>query len=196
MFGDIQQYEKLSAFSTLITKGASPRWQGIEYTDEGTLFITSENVRERFIDYSKKKFLPDNINDILPRSILKKNDVLINIVGASIGRAAIFDSDLLANINQAVALVRLDSNKIDELFLVTYLNSEKALKMYSDMKKGGARDNLSLQNISDLKIPICDLKSQKQFATFVQQIDKSKFEIWRYLKFCDIMKRIEFILYD
>ena len=182
MFGDIQQYEKLSSFSTLITKGASPRWQGIEYTDEGTLFITSENVRERFIDYSKKKFLPANINDILPRSILKKNDVLINIVGASIGRAAIFDSDLLANINQAVALVRLDFNKIDELFLVTYLNSENALKMYSEMKKGGARDNLSLQNISDLKIPICDLKSQKRFATFVQQIDKSKFAIQKSLE--------------
>ena len=184
MFGDIQKYEKLSSFSTLITKGASPRWQGIEYTDEGTLFITSENVRERYIDYSKKKFLPANINDILPRSILKKNDVLINIVGASIGRAAIFDSDLLANINQAVALVRLDFNKIDELFLVTYLNSENALKMYSEMKKGGARDNLSLQNISDLKIPICDLKSQKKFAAFVQQIDKSKFEMAIYEKLC------------
>ena len=50
---------------------------------------------------------------------------------------------------------------IDKIYLVSYLNSEKALKMYSEMKKGGARDNLSFQNISDLKIPVCDLKSQK-----------------------------------
>ena len=106
MFGDIKIYKRLSDYSILITKGASPKWQGINYKRKGTLFITSENVREGYIDISKPKYLENKINEILPRSILRKEDILINIVGASIGRAAKYNYEYLANINQAVALVR------------------------------------------------------------------------------------------
>ena len=177
--------ETLGNKSELITKGASPRWQGIDYQQEGTLFITSENVRNGFIDIAKKKCLDDRINELLPRSVLKKNDVLINIVGASIGRAAVFDLDEKANINQAVALVRLKTTtKLQTDFLLIYLNSELAMKFYRSMIKGGARDNLSLQNISDLPIPVPPLSLQNDFATFVQQIDKSKFASEQFMDLC------------
>ena len=180
MFGDIKIYKRLSDYSILITKGASPKWQGINYKRKGTLFITSENVREGYIDISKPKYLENKINEILPRSILRKEDILINIVGASIGRAAKYNYEYLANINQAVALVR--TKNINNMFLLTYLNSEQAIKMYNDMKKGGARENLSLKNISDLKIPKATLALQNQFSEIVKQIDKQKFEIEKSLK--------------
>ena len=166
--------ETLGSKSELITKGASPRWQGVEYQSEGTLFVTSENVREGYVDLTKSKYLPDEINEILPRSILRKNDVLINIVGASIGRAAIYEFEQKANINQAVALVRLNSSDLDRTFLLIYLNSELAMKLYQSMIKGGARDNLSLKNISDLSIPVPPIELQNTFAEYVQKIDSAK----------------------
>ena len=166
--------ETLGSKSELITKGASPRWQGVEYQSEGTLFVTSENVREGYVDLTKSKYLPDEINEILPRSILRKNDVLINIVGASIGRAAIYEFEKKANINQAVALVRLNSSDLDRTFLLIYLNSELAMKLYQSMIKGGARDNLSLKNIPHLSIPVPPIELQNDFATFVQKIDSAK----------------------
>ena len=175
MFGNYTEYSRLEEYTDLITKGASPKWQGINYTKEGTLFVTSENVRDGYIDISNPKFLEDRINDILPRSILRKNDILINIVGASIGRAAIYNLDSLANINQAVSLVR--TKNINNNFLLVYLNSEKAYKQYEEMKKGGARDNLSLKNISDLLIPIVPIELQNKFEKIVKQIDKQKFII-------------------
>ena len=180
MFGNIKIYKRLSDYSILITKGASPKWQGINYKRKGTLFITSENVREGYIDISKPKYLENKINERLPRSILRKEDILINIVGASIGRAAKYNYEYLANINQAVALVR--TKNINNIFLLTYLNSEQAIKMYNDMKKGGSRENLSLKNISDLKIPKATLALQNQFSEIVKQIDKQKFEIEKSLK--------------
>ena len=191
MFGDIKVYKKLSDYSILITKGASPKWQGINYKRKGTLFITSENVREGYIDISKPKYLENKINEILPRSILRKEDILINIVGASIGRAAKYNYEYLANINQAVALVR--TKNINNIFLLTYLNSEQAIKMYNDMKKGGARENLSLKNISDLKIPKATLALQNQFSEIVKQIDKQKFESMIQLK---MMEKIYNIIND
>ena len=180
MFGKIKEKVKLGDNSDLITKGASPKWQGINYKNEGTVFITSENVRNGFIDISKPKYLDNKINEILPRSVLKRGDILINIVGASIGRAAIYEYDYVANINQAVALVR--TQQFNPYFLITFLNSDEAIKSYNDMKKGGARDNLSLLNISNLLIPKVSLEEQNRFAEFVKQIDKQKCIIEKSLK--------------
>lgn len=183
LFGNCKEKCKLSEYAELITKGASPRWQGVEYSDneEGTLFVTSENVREGFIDYSKRKYLPNEINDILPRSVLKRNDVLINIVNASIGRAAIYESDDLANINQAVALVRLKPDSLNLKFLLAFLNSDEAIRAYDYMKVGGDKANLSLKNISDLQIPVADMSVQNQFADFTKQVDKSKVAVQKSL---------------
>ena len=190
MFGDpitnpknIEQVY-LKDLSKLITKGASPNWQGIEYVDDETqtLFVTSENVREGYIDLSKKKFLMDAFNEKQKRSVLQSGDFLINIVGASIGRAAQVNLDIKANINQAVALVRLKDGVINDKYLLTYLNSPKALKMYESMQVSVARANLSLQNINDLEILLPPIELQNQFADFVKQVDKLKFEMEKSLK--------------
>ena len=189
MFGGITERRKLEEYADLITKGASPKWQGIDYAEEGTLFVTSENVREGYLDFTKKKYLPNDINKILPRSVLKRNDILINIVNASIGRVAVYDSDELANINQAVALVRLKPNVLNTSFLLTFLNSDEALKAYDFMKVGGDKANLSLKNISDLLIPVADLELQNQFAAFVEQTDKSKLAVKQVLEKAETLKK-------
>lgn len=190
MFGDPVTNPKnikqvyLKDISKLITKGASPNWQGIEYVDDDTqtLFVTSENVRDGYIDLSKKKYLMDVFNEKQKRSVLNKGDFLINIVGASIGRVAQFNLDVKANINQAVALVRLKEGVINDKYLLTYLNSPKALKMYESMQVSVARANLSLQNINDLEILLPPIELQNQFASFVKQVDKLKFEMQESLK--------------
>lgn len=189
MFGGITERRKLEEYADLITKGASPKWQGIDYAEEGTLFVTSENVREGYLDFTKKKYLPNDINKILPRSVLKRNDILINIVNASIGRVAVYDSDELANINQAVALVRLKPNVLNTSFLLTFLNSDEALRAYDFMKVGGDKANLSLKNISDLLIPVANLELQNQFAAFVEQTDKSKLAVQKSLEQLETLKK-------
>ena len=189
MFGECKEHKRLEEYANLITKGASPKWQGVDYCEEGTLFVTSENVREGYLDLSKRKYLDNKINEIQPRSMLKRNDILINIVGASIGRATVYDCDEVANINQAVALVRVDYSQINQTYLMTFLNSPQAIEMYGKMKKGGARDNLSLQNIADLQIPVASIDLQNQFAAFVEQTDKSKFEIQKSLNQLETLKK-------
>ena len=184
---------KLSKLATLITKGASPNWQGYGYTDDSsqTLFVTSENVREGELNLSQPKYLENGFNEKQKRSMLKKGDFLINIVGASIGRAARFDLDVKANINQAVALVRMDQEKVLSDYMIYYLNSPKALEMYESMKSAVARANLSLQNIGDLEILLPPLDDQRCFSVFLKQTDKSKFELKKAIEnISELMKTI------
>lgn len=181
----------LGELSELITKGASPSWQGFSYTDDRTqtLFITSENVREGYIDLSFPKYIEDGFNDKQKRSVIHKGDFLINIVGASIGRAAQFNFDCKANMNQAAALVRINDKRIKDNYLLIYLNSEKAQRMYDLMKSDTGRANLSLKDISDLSILLPPIAQQEKFEKFFMQTDKSKLEIQKSLDKLEILKK-------
>ncbi|MCK4792625.1 MAG: restriction endonuclease subunit S [Desulfobacteraceae bacterium] len=161
--------KKLGELSSLITKGASPRWQGIAYTnaENGVLFVTSENVRSGYIDISKPKYVEKKFNDKQKRSILQNGDVLLNIVGASIGRASIFNEDKLANINQAVALIRIPNVKYRK-YICYFLNSNFARAYYAKQKVDVARANLSLKDVYNVPLPSC---SDSEMEKIIDEIE-------------------------
>jgi type I restriction enzyme, S subunit len=159
---------RLGFLSKLITKGSSPKWQGIKYVDDGILFITSENVGTGKILLTKPKFLEEQFNDIAKRSILQKWDILTNIVGASIGRTAIYDLTNIANINQAVALIRIH-DMVNRKYIQHMLNSPTILHHMFLEKVDVARANLSLQNVSDFPIPLTSIKEQEQIVSQIEQ---------------------------
>ncbi len=165
------KWVKLGEVSKLITKGASPKWQGINYVQDSSqvLFVTSENVRENFIDISSPKYLELQFNKKQKRSILQKGDVLLNIVGASIGRAAIFNLDYNANINQAVSVIRL-SDVIMNKFVSYFLNSNKAFEYYNLNKVDVARANLSLADVGNIELGLPPIKEQQAIISKLEEL--------------------------
>lgn len=149
--------------STLITKGASPKWQGFEYCDSGILFVTSENIREGFLDVSNPKFLPYSFSEKQKKSVLKKGDVLINIVGASIGRSCLYNKETPANINQAVCLFRC-SSAVYNVYILMFLSLSKTIRTLLETQTESARPNLSLTDISLLKFLLPPLSEQEKIA--------------------------------
>ena len=146
--------------SELITKGESPNWQGFSYENEGVLFITSENVRDGFLYVSYPKFISPKFDHKLKRSRLKPGDVLINLVGASIGRSCLFLKRFEpANINQAVCLLRL-RNSVKPDWIVNYLQLPIVISRLLGEQVETARPNLSLTQISDFLFPIPPLYEQ------------------------------------
>lgn len=165
---------RLGSVCQLITKGSSPKWQGIKYVaNDGILFITSENVGVKNIILKEKKYVEKKFNEIEPRSILKYNDILMNIVGASIGRTALYSINEIANINQAVCLIRLLDGIKNQFFieyLLYFLNSSICLKYMEDKKVDCARANLSMGNISNFLIPLPPIKEQERIVAKLSEI--------------------------
>jgi hypothetical protein len=154
-------WTRIDALAETITKGASPKWQGINYVADPTLtmFVTSENVRENYIDVSEPKYVEDKINEIQKRSVLKYGDLLFNIVGASIGRAAVYKESRKANINQAVAVIRLPATDMAE-YISLFLNSFLGQSHYLGKRVEVARANLSLKDVGEIRVPmppVCQL---------------------------------------
>jgi len=161
---------KLESISELITKGASPNWQGIKYTeDKQVLFITSENVYPLELKLDIKKYVEFSFNEKQKRSILKKGDLLTNIVGASIGRSAHYNMDDIANVNQAVAIIRLlDKREVD--FFLIYLNSPDYISILNNNKVDVARANISLTDLKNMLVPRPPLEEQQEIVRRVEKL--------------------------
>lgn len=167
--GEGWEQKSLSEICFLITKGSSPKWQGINYVDEfGVLFVTSENVGENTLLLEKRKYVEEKFNISDKKSILKNGDVLTNIVGASIGRTAIFDLDEIANINQAVCLIRCNKELLLNEYLMYLLNSPFTKQHLHDNEVNNARANLSLGFFRSLSIPLPDLIEQKDVVNKIK----------------------------
>ena len=171
--------KRLEEICILISKGSSPKWQGIKYVDEpGVLFVTSENVGENTLLLEKRKYVEEKFNISDKKSILKNGDVLTNIVGASIGRTAIFDLDDIANINQAVCLIRCNQKFLFNEYLMYLLNSPFTKQHLHDNEVNNARANLSLGFFRSLSIPLPELTEQRKVVDKIKafHIETQKLE--------------------
>ncbi len=156
--------------SEKITKGASPRWQGFSYQNYGVLFVTSENVRDGRLEIIEPKYLPFSFTEKQSNSQLKFGDLLINIVGASIGRACIFNLHIPSNINQAVCLFR-PNDKVNRSFLLHFFQSPSIVQKLVGTQSESARPNLSLTDIRLFKITCPPLPEQTAIANALNDAD-------------------------
>ena len=163
------EWARLGDLARLITKGSSPRWQGIQYTEHGLLFVTSENVGAYSLLWKTKKYVDNRFNKLSPRSKLMKGDLLTNIVGASIGRTAVYDLDEPANINQAVCIVRLINMGLLH-YILLYMNSTTAYNIMMSDKVDTARANISLTNVSNFLVPLPPLAEQKRIVAKLEDL--------------------------
>ncbi|MFV0228521.1 restriction endonuclease subunit S [Empedobacter falsenii] len=163
---------RLGELADLITKGSSPKWQGVKYVDsyeEGILFVTSKNIDYYNVDLSNATYVTSNFNEIEPRSILQKGDLLTNIVGGSIGRTAIYNEDFIANINQAVCLIRLNEI-INKLFMLNLFNSDYIVSEMFKNQFSPGRANLSMSNIENFAIPLPPLEIQERIVAKLDEL--------------------------
>ena len=164
---------RLGEFTSVITKGSSPKWQGFDYCREGVPFIRSQNVGDGTLLLDEIAYLPISFNEKEKRSIIHTGDLLINLVGASIGRVAIADERVNgANMNQAVAIVRFKDSSLLSWFVMNYLLTTRGQEEISFNKKEIARANISLSDINGFVIPKPMEKEQEQIVQIFRTIDE------------------------
>ena len=93
------------------------------------------------------------------------------------------------NINGHVYLVRLDGSVVPE-YVVTILTSEAYRKYIRKVCVGGIdKRQINLDQVEDFPIILPSVEIQEQFAAFVKQTDKSKFEIQKSLEKLETLKK-------
>ena len=164
---------RIGEFASVITKGSSPKWQGFDYCEKGVRFIRSQNIGDGKLLLDDVVYLPTSFNEKEKRSIIHPGDLLINLVGASIGRTAVADERINgANTNQAVAIVRFKDRSLLNWFVMYYLLTTRGQEEINFNKKEIARANISLNDISNFFVPKPDEEEQEEVIRILKTIDE------------------------
>ncbi|PJE81518.1 hypothetical protein COU58_02050 [Candidatus Pacearchaeota archaeon CG10_big_fil_rev_8_21_14_0_10_32_42] len=171
------EFKTLGEITEKVTSGATPLSKGDAYTskEEGIAFIRSGDINEdKNINFDEVLHIKENIHDkLLKGSKLKKGDVLIAIVGATIGQISIYDYDKEANINQAIALVRL-KQEINPEYVKAFMISTLGQKQLDRIKRPVARANINLDEIRGIKIILPSLAIQNKIVALMDNAYKEQ----------------------
>jgi type I restriction enzyme S subunit len=161
----------LKECSTVITKGTTPTTHGYKYQTSGIPFIRIENLLNGRIDLgSITTFIGKDADDALRRSRLESGDLLFSIAG-TIGRAALVRaSDVPANTNQAIAIIRGTHSLFLHQFLLFALTSVATQRQASEEARGGAMNNISLDDVRSLRLPIPPMCEQERIVRRVEEL--------------------------
>lgn len=164
----------LKSLSTLITSGITPKSGGDAYVDDrlnGIPFVRSGNINiDGELDFNDLLYIrPDIHKTIMKSSQLRKNDLMIAIVGATIGQVGIYVFDDEANINQAIALVRLKDG-INVEYIKELIKSSVGQLSLNRLKRPVARANINLEEIATIQVVLPPYDIQQKIANQIQCI--------------------------
>nr|WP_315495939.1 restriction endonuclease subunit S [uncultured Rhodoferax sp.] len=164
------EWVHLAALAEQITKGTTPTTFGHSYTSEGVNFVKIENLdRGRLNLAQMTDFISPQTHEIMSRSQLSAGDVLFSIAGTIGKTAVVLDDDLPANTNQALAIIKGAAKHVNQRFLLLALDSFVSNKV-KDKARGGAMNNISLGDLSELLMTIPPLAEQSRIVTRVEEL--------------------------
>ena len=188
MFGDPVQnpmdwdIKKLSDYMIFLTSG-SRGWSEY-FSNEGKLFLTIKNVKNNRINIENIQYVQAPKNKEAERTKVQENDLLISIT-ADLGRTGVVSKEIAnygAYINQHLSLVRLNTEKVNPLFVSYYLETDGGKLQFNKKNQSAVKAGLNFEAIKSLTFMNPPLKKQNEFVAFVQQIDKSKFAVQKSLE--------------
>lgn len=159
---------RLKYLTKIISKGATPEDISIDTDDKYCIrFIKAENIKSGIVDQMPEFYIDQWTNRQLKRSILHENDVLFVIAGATIGKVALLQEELLpANTNQAVCFIRFENNYYPRYFMYV-LQSNIVSEVIQLLTVQAAQPNLSMGNIGNIAVPVPPLHVQYNIASFL-----------------------------
>ena len=165
-------------------------WNGLTYKpedvqDQGTIVLRSSNIQNSQLDFEDTVRVTCKIRE---KQYVQNNDILMcsrNGSAKLVGKVA-----LITNISEPMSfgafmmIIRSDYYR----YLMTYFQMDA----FRNQIKTGATTTINQITgtmLNQVILPVPDLSVVSQFATFVEQIDKSKFEIQQSLEKLETLKK-------
>ncbi|MBI4650817.1 restriction endonuclease subunit S [Candidatus Desantisbacteria bacterium] len=164
--------KQLGSLVIKIGSGITPRGGSKVYTKTGIPFIRSQNVYPNGLRLDDIAFITYSQHDEMEPTKLLPYDVLLNITGASIGRACVVPKNFKeGNVNQHVCIIRCKT-ELNPYFLCYFLNSFKGQNQINSFQAGGNRQGLNYEQIKKFRVPFFDTKEQQKIVDTLLPWDK------------------------
>lgn len=163
---DTWKWVKIASIVSKLTDGSHnpPPNSGIGYP-----VISAKNVRngkiilenvDRYTD--EEGFQKEN-----PRTNITKNDVIMGIIGGSIGNIAIYNHDEKVIAQRSIAIIK---PMIDTLYFTTVLQSPFIQNLLKASTAGSAQGGVYLGTLKELLFPLPPLEEQKRIIAKIEEL--------------------------
>ncbi|MEI6493293.1 MAG: restriction endonuclease subunit S [Verrucomicrobiota bacterium] len=165
---------ELADIAHVVTKGTTPTTMGRQFTDSGVNYIKAEALNGDFsLESQSFSFIDDETHNLLKRSILQEEDILVTIAGAQVGKCGYVRGEHLpANTNQAVGIVRVNKQKADSRFIYYYFKQPSTFSLCQTLGAAqAAQPNVNLTVLKGFKIPLPSRTEQARIAETLSAYD-------------------------
>ncbi|MEC9790936.1 restriction endonuclease subunit S [Escherichia marmotae] len=136
---------------------------------DGIELIRVCDINDGEVDLNHLRKISKEIDLQYKRSKVRKNDILVTIVGA-IGRIGIVREDINVNIARAVARISPECNIIVPMFLHIWLSSPVMQTWLVQSSKEVARKTLNLKDLKNAFVPLPSIEEQHEIVRRVEQL--------------------------
>jgi len=145
--------------------GAYSQMNFVEYTDSGVRFLRNQDVGEFFLQDDDPVFVPEQTYEKLSLK-LEEYDIVTPRVGTLGNAAVVFRDQLPASANQNLAQIKPDLQKINPLYLATFLSSRFGQAQFDWLATGNVQPWLNLLQINSIKVFVPSFDVQNNIAQF------------------------------
>ncbi len=164
-------------------RGKTP--EKLEY---GLPFITAKNVKMHQMNLEPREYISKETYDkVMVRGFPKEGDVVFTTEAplGNVCRIPHFDTEFY--IGQRI--VTLQTAKLEPIYLEYALSSDDFKSKYMEKSSGSTVIGIRVRLLEQLTIPVPPRELQNQFATFVEETDKLKFEVKQSLEQLETLKK-------
>ena len=155
-------------------------------TEEGIYLLSARNVLNHTLQLDDVDYIDEEeYNRIARRVIPQAGDVLISCSG-SIGRCCVVPDGVKFQMVRSAALIRFDDT-INPIFAEWLITSDDVQRQIAQSATQSSQANLFQGKIRKLHGYVPPMELQNQFAAFIEQTDKLKFEVKQGLEKLEIL---------
>lgn len=163
-----------------------------EILDDGyCLFLNAKNVTQKGFDFENCNFITREKDDALRNGKLSRGDVVLTTRG-TVGNLAYYSKNVPyenIRINSGMVILRMNRSILNEIYFIE-LFKMKLSDIKEKIASGSAQPQLPISTMNKIILIIPPLELQNQFASFVEEIDKSR------LRELLAIKQIKLLLQD
>lgn len=143
------------------------------FVEEGIPLVRGGDYSNGWVPFEQIKRVTSEIDAPYKRSKLRKNDILLTIVGANTGTIAEVPDWLDgANITQTTARIAVESGSADTGYILQCLKSHIGQNEVRKYIKGAAQPGLNLADVEKFQVPALTLPEQRKIAGFLGAVDE------------------------
>lgn len=171
MFSSIREERLLGEISEFVTVGIANSATHA-YAESGIPMLRNQNIKENYLDDSDLIYIKPEFAAKYDSKCLKQNDIIVMRTGYP-GVACLVPEKYEGCQTFTTLIVRLKPNN-NPSYVCSYINSDFGKKFINSEKVGVAQQNVGAKSLAKMPIKIAPKEIQDEFATFVDQVDKSK----------------------